>query len=94
MNNIILILIITFTKFISLLPRSLFTRNSILWKVLGRLMKRRKKIVEANINHCFKEKNEEWRNNLIEKTYKTIQNHTKPKSLVSQSINFLLKQVH
>ena len=67
MNNIILTLIITFTKFISLLPRSLFTRNSILWKVLGRLMKRRKKIVEANINHCFKEKNEEWRNNLIKK---------------------------
>ena len=69
MNNIILTLIITFTKFISLLPRSLFTRNSIFWKVLGRLMKRRKKIVEANINHCFKEKNEEWRNNLIEKIW-------------------------
>ena len=66
MNNIILTLIITFTKFISLLPRSLFKRNSLIWKMLGSLMKKRKRIVEANINHCFKDKSAEWRNNLIE----------------------------
>ena len=70
MNNIILTLIITFTKFISLLPRSLFKRNSLMWKVLGNLMKKRRRIVEANINHCFKDKSAEWRDNLIEKIWK------------------------
>ena len=60
MNNIILTLIITFTKFISLLPRSLFKRNSLMWKVLGNLMKRRRRIVEANINHCFKDKSADF----------------------------------
>ncbi len=69
MNNIILILIITFTKFISLLPRSLFTRNSILWKVLGNSMKKRRKIIEANINHCFKNKSNEWRNDLTDRIW-------------------------
>ena len=70
MNNIILTLIITFTKFISFLPRSLFKRNSLMWKVLGNLMKKRRRIVEANINDCFKDKSAEWRDNLIEKIWK------------------------
>ena len=69
MNNIILTLIITFTKLISFLPRTLFTRNSLMWRILGNSMKKRRRIVEANINHCFKDKSIEWRNNLIEKIW-------------------------
>ena len=40
-----------------------------MWKMLGNLMKKRRRIVEANINHCFKDKSAEWRNNLIEKIW-------------------------
>ena len=30
-------------------------------------MHKRKKIISANINHCFSEKDKKWRENLIEK---------------------------
>ena len=70
MNNIILIALISFTKFLSFLPRSLFTnKKSPIWKLLGSLMKKRKKIIRANINHCFSEKDTQWRENLIEKIW-------------------------
>lgn len=69
MNNIILTLIITFTKLISFLPRTLFTRNSLMWRILGNSMKKRRRIVEANINHCFKSQSNEWRSDLVNKIW-------------------------
>ena len=35
-------------------------------------MKKRKKIISANINHCFSEKDKKWRENLIEKISKVL----------------------
>ena len=32
-------------------------------------MKKRRSIVEANINHCFKNQSKEWRSDLIEKIW-------------------------
>ena len=70
MNNIILIALISFTKLLSLLPKSIFTsKNSPLWRLIGKSMKKRKKIISANINHCFSEKDKKWRENLIEKIW-------------------------
>ena len=70
MNNIILIALISVTKFLSFLPRSIFTnKKSPIWKLLGSLMKKRKKIIRANINYCFSEKNTKWREDLIEKIW-------------------------
>jgi len=69
MNNIILTLIITFTKLISFLPRTLFTRNSLVWRILGNSMKKRRRIVEANINHCFQNQSNEWRSDLVNKIW-------------------------
>ncbi len=70
MNNIILIALISFTKFLSFLPRSIFTnRKSPIWKLLGSLMKKRKRIIRANINHCFSKKDPKWREDLIEKIW-------------------------
>ena len=69
MNNIILTLIITFTKLISFLPRTLFTRNSLMWRMLGNSMKKRRRIVEANISHCFKSQSNEWRSDLVNKIW-------------------------
>ena len=69
MNNIILTLIITFTKLISFLPRTLFTRNSLMWRILGNSMKKRRRIVEANINHCFQNQSNEWRSDLVNKIW-------------------------
>ena len=69
MNNIILTLIITFTKLISFLPRTLFTRNSLMWRMLGNSMKKRRRIVEANINHCFKRQSNKWRSDLVNKIW-------------------------
>lgn len=70
MNNIILIALISLTKLLSLLPKSIFTnKNSPLWRLIGKLMKKRKKIITANINHCFSEKDKNWRKVLIEKIW-------------------------
>ena len=46
MNNIILTLIITFTKLISFLPRTLFTRNSLMWRILGNSMKKGEELLK------------------------------------------------
>ena len=70
MNNIILILLISLTKALSFIPRSFFTdKNSLLWKLLGSKLKKRKKIIEANINHCYQDKEPEWREDLIERIW-------------------------
>ena len=50
MNNIIVALIISFTKLLSLLPRSFFfVSNSKVWNTLSTPLKKRRKIIEANI---------------------------------------------
>jgi KDO2-lipid IV(A) lauroyltransferase len=70
MNNITLILLISFTKALSFIPKSIFTnKNSPLWSLLSKLLKKRKKIIEANINHCYQDKTPEWRNDLVEKIW-------------------------
>ena len=62
MNNIIVVLIISFTKLLSLLPRSFFfVSNSKVWNTLSTPLKKRRKIIEANINYCFDDKPQEWR---------------------------------
>ena len=67
MNNITLILLISFTKALSFIPKIIFTnRNSPLWSLLSKLLKKRRKIIEANINHCYKDKTSEWRSDLVE----------------------------
>ena len=70
MNNIIVALIISFTKLLSLLPRSFFfVSNSKVWNTLSTPLKKRRKIIEANINYCFDDKPEEWRQAVINKTW-------------------------
>jgi len=70
MNNITLILLISFTKALSFIPKSIFTnKNSPLWSLLSRLLKKRRKIIEANINHCYEDKTPEWRKDLVEKIW-------------------------
>ncbi|MBL6683532.1 MAG: hypothetical protein ISP93_01830 [SAR86 cluster bacterium] len=70
MNNIIVVLIISFTKLLSLLPRSFFfVSNSKVWNTLSTPLKKRRKIIEANINYCFDDKPVEWRQALINKTW-------------------------
>ena len=67
MNNITLILLISFTKALSFIPKIIFTnRNSPLWSLLSKLLKKRRKIIEANINHCYKDKTSEWRSDLVD----------------------------
>ena len=54
MNNIILPLILIFTKFICILPRRWFKGNdSYMWRFLSMFLKRRRRIINANIDHCF-----------------------------------------
>ena len=44
MNNIILIALISFTKFLSLLPKSIFTsKNSPLWQLIGKFDEEKEK---------------------------------------------------
>lgn len=70
MNNITLILLISFTKALSFIPKAIFTnKNSPLWSLLSKLLKKRRKIIEANINHCYQDKTPEWRNDLVEKIW-------------------------
>ena len=70
MNNITLILLISFTKALSFIPKTIFTnKNSPLWSLLSRLLKKRRKIIEANINHCYEDKTPEWRKDLVEKIW-------------------------
>ena len=70
MNNIILALLIGLTKSLSLLPRSIFeNKNSSIWKVLSRRMQKRKKIITANIYHCYPDKDINWKDELIEKIW-------------------------
>ena len=70
MNNIIVVLIISFTKLLSLLPRSFFfVSNSKVWNTLSTPLKKRRKIIEANINYCFDDKPQEWRQAVINKTW-------------------------
>ncbi len=70
MNNIILILLVSFTKLLSFAPKSIFTnKNSPLWSLLSKLLKKRRRIIEANINYCYSDKTSEWRNDLIERIW-------------------------
>ena len=70
MTQLIFYLIITITKFISLLPSSIFKNpNSLVWKLLQTRLKKRRQIIQANINHCFQEKSEEWKTKLVEKIW-------------------------
>ncbi|MBL6819835.1 MAG: hypothetical protein ISQ61_01150 [SAR86 cluster bacterium] len=63
-------LIIVITKFISLLPSSIFKKpNSLLWKLLQTGLKKRKQIIQANINHCFQEKSQEWKEKLVDEVW-------------------------
>ena len=63
-------LIIAITKFISLLPSSIFKNsNSLIWKLLQTRLKKRGRIIQANINHCFQEKPEEWKQKLVEEIW-------------------------
>jgi KDO2-lipid IV(A) lauroyltransferase len=43
--------------------------NSKVWSTLSTPLKKRRKIIEANINYCFDDKPEEWRQALINKTW-------------------------
>ena len=70
MTQIIFYLILAMTKFISLLPSSIFKNpKSWLWRILQGNMSKRKSIIAANINHCFERKTIEWRSELIEKIW-------------------------
>jgi KDO2-lipid IV(A) lauroyltransferase len=70
MNNIILILLISLTKALSFIPRSIFLdKKSPLWKLLSSQLKKRKRIIEANINYCYQNKSPEWREDLIERIW-------------------------
>ncbi len=77
MNNIILPLILILTRFISLLPRSWFDgKNSYLWKFLGGFFKRRRSIINANIDHCFEDlsvsEKSLLKNNIWNETFKAL----------------------
>ena len=73
MNNIILPLILILTRFISLLPRSWFNgKNSYLWKFLGGFLKRRKSIINANIDHCFGDLSEFEKSQLKDNIWKEL----------------------
>ena len=77
MNNIILPLILILTRFISLLPRSSFNgKNSYLWKFLGGFLKRRRSIINANIDHCFGDLSEfeksQLKDNIWNETYRAL----------------------
>ena len=80
MNNIILPLILILTRFISLLPRSSFNgKNSYLWKFLGGFLKRRKSIINANIDHCFGDLSEfeksQLKDNIWNEDYHVVHHH-------------------
>tara|TARA_B100000214_G_scaffold352689_1_gene308093 strand:+ start:427 stop:1197 length:771 start_codon:yes stop_codon:yes gene_type:complete len=40
-----------------------------MWRILGNSMKKRRRIVEANINHCFQNQSNEWRSDLVNKIW-------------------------
>ena len=68
MNNIIVYLIIFLTRLISIIPRNFFINNFFIKKIFEIGLKKRRKIISANINHCFSDKDSKWRDKLVKDT--------------------------
>ena len=68
MNNIIVYLIIFLTRLISIIPRNFFINNFFIKKIFDIGLKKRRKIISANINHCFSDKDSKWRDKLVKDT--------------------------
>ncbi len=68
MNNIIVYLIIFLTRLISIIPRNFFIKNFFIKKIFEIGLKKRRKIISANINHCFSDKDSKWREKLVNDT--------------------------
>ena len=67
MNRVILAFLLTITRLISLFPRSIVYKNkSVLAKFLKSQLKRRNRIIKANIKYCFSDKSKEWRDQLVD----------------------------
>ena len=68
MNNIIVFLIIFLTRLISIIPRNFFINNFLINKIFETGLKKRRKIISANIDHCFDDKPSNWRKQLVNDT--------------------------